>query len=114
MIGGPNAVFSLIFTPLLGSVLGEGMHILEGKLDEKKGVIWGSKGLGSVSYFFLDPMGNIAQGLSEALNIYVTMEFANFSHCNDLSQFRYSNEQAEHAEPVRFQDRDYGVMLTFY
>lgn len=105
------SIQDLIFTPLLGSVLGEGMHILEGKLDENKGVIWGSKGLGSVSYFFLDPMGNIAQGMSESLNIYVTMEFANFSRYDDYSQFRYSNEQAA---PVRFQDRDYGVMLTFY
>ena len=105
------SIQDLIFTPLLGSVLGEGMHILEGKLDENKGVIWGSKGLGSVSYFFLDPMGNIAQGMSESLNIYVTMEFANFSRYDDHSQFRYSNEQAS---PVRFQDRDYGFMLTFY
>lgn len=101
----------LIFTPLLGSFLGEGMHILEGKLDENEGVIWGSKGLGSFSYFWLDPMGNMAQGLSETFDIYVTMEFANFSHHNDLTQFRYSNEQAY---PVRFQDRDYGFMLTFY
>ena len=105
------SIQDLIFTPLLGSFLGEGMHILEGKLDENDGVIWGSKGLGSFSYFWLDPMGNMAQGLSETFDIYVTMEFANFSHHNDLSQFRYSNEQAD---PVRFQDRDYGVMLTFY
>jgi len=108
------SIQDLIFTPLLGAFLGEGMHIMEGKLDENRGVIWGSKGLGSFSYFLLDPMGNIAQGLSETLNIYVTMEFANFAHHNDLSQFRYSNEQADHAEPVRFQDRDYGFMLTFY
>ena len=105
------SIQDLIFTPLLGSILGEGMHILEGKLDDNEGVIWGSKGLGSFSYFWLDPMGRMAQGLSETFDIYVTMEFANFSHHNDSSQFRYSNEQAD---PVRFEDRDYGVMLTFY
>ena len=108
------SIQDLIFTPLLGSFLGEGMHILEKDLDENQGVIWGSKTLGSVSYFFLDPMGNIAQGLSESLDIYVTMEFANFSRYNDHSQFRYSNEQTIQAEPVRFEDRDYGFMLTFH
>ena len=105
------SIQDLIFTPLFGAFLGEGMHVLEGKLDENEGVIWGSKGLGSFSYFWLDPMGNIAQGLSETLNIYVTMEFATFSRYDDHSQFRYSNDQAD---PERFQDRDYGFMLTFY
>ena len=105
------SVQDLIFTPLLGSFLGEGMHILEGKLDANNGVIWGSKGLGSFSYFWLDPMGNIAGGLSSWLDIYVTMEFATFQRYQDESQFRITNEQAY---PQRFEDRDYGVMLTFY
>ena len=105
------SIQDLIFTPLIGSFLGEGMHTLEVKLDENGGMIWGSKGLGSFSYFWLDPMGNIAGGLSDMLNVSVTMEFANFQHYQDPSQFRYSNDQAD---PVRFQDRDYGVMLTFY
>ena len=105
------SIQDLIFTPLLGSILGEGMHILEGKLDANKGEIWGSRGLGSFSYFWLDPMGNIAGGLSGLLDIYVTLEFSSFQRYQDESQFRYSNDQAD---PVRFQDRDYGVMLTFY
>jgi len=105
------SIQDLIFTPLLGAFLGEGMHYLEGELDDNEGKIWGFQGIGSFSYFILDPMGNIAQGLSETFNIYVTMEFANFEHHNDVSQFRYSNDQAA---PVRFQDRDYGFMLTFY
>ena len=105
------SVQDLIFTPLLGSFLGEGMHILELKLDANHGIIWGSKGLGSFSYFWLDPMGNIAGGLSDFLDVSVTMEFANFQRYQDQSQFRYSNDQAY---PERFQDRDYGFMLTFY
>ena len=104
------SIQDLIFTPLIGSFIGEGLHVLEGKLDANKGVIWGSKGLGSFSYFWLDPMGSIAGGLSSTFDISVTMEFATFSHYDEV-QFRYSNEQAD---PVRFQDRDYGVMLTFY
>ena len=105
------SIQDLIVTPLFGSFLGEGMHTLEGMLDENQGVIWGSKGLGSVSYFFLDPMGNIAGGLSEAFDLNVTLEFSTFDHYQDPSQFRYSNDQSY---PVRFQDRDYGFMLTFY
>lgn len=105
------SIQDIIFTPLLGSFLGEGMHILELKLDENGGKLWGFKGLGSFSYFWLDPMGNIAGGLSDMLNVSVTMEFSNFQHYQDPSHFRYSNDQAD---PVRFQDRDYGFMLTFY
>ncbi len=105
------SIQDLIVTPLIGSFMGEGMHILEGKLDANNGVIWGSKGLGSFSYFLLDPMGNIAGGLSSWLGIYITMEFATFQRYQDESQFRYSNDQAY---PERFQDRDYGFMLTFY
>ena len=105
------SIQDLIFTPLLGAFLGEGLHQLEIMLDANQGVIWGSKGLGSFSYFWLDPMGRIAGGLSETFDVTVTMEFSTFSHHDDFSQFRYTNDQAY---PQRFQDRDYGVMLTFY
>jgi len=105
------SIQDLIFTPLLGSFLGEGMHQLELKLDANEGVIWGSKGLGSFSYFWLDPMGQIAGGLSETFDVSVTMEFATFERYDDFSQFRYSNDQGD---PVRFEDRDYGFLLTFY
>ena len=105
------SIQDLVVTPLFGAILGEGMHVLELKLDENKGVIWGSKGLGSVSYYFLDPMGNMATGMSEFFDVSVTMEFASFQRYQDTSQFRYSNEQAY---PERFEDRDYGFMLTFY
>ncbi len=105
------SIQDLVFTPLIGAFLGEGMHILEGKLDENEGMIWGSKGLGSFSYFWLDPMGRMARGLSEIFDVSVTMSFENYSRYADLSQFRDTNEQAQ---SVRFQDRDYGFMLTFY
>ncbi|MDA3946704.1 MAG: DUF3943 domain-containing protein [Helicobacteraceae bacterium] len=99
-----------IFTPLIGSFLGEGMHILEGKLDANGGKIWGSKELGSFSYFWLDPMGNMAGGLSDIFDISVTLSFENYPHFADASQFRFENQ---YTDPVRFQDRDYGFMLTF-
>ncbi len=103
------SIQDLIFTPLIGSFLGEGMHILEKNLDKNEGVIWGSKGLGSFSYFWLDPMGNMAEGLGDFFDISVTMEFTNFPHQNDPSQFRFTNQGSD---PVRFQDRDYGFIIT--
>ena len=105
------SIQDLIVTPLFGSFLGEGMHVLEQKLDANGGEIWGSKGLGSFSYFWLDPLGNMAGGLSDMFDLDVTMEFATFSRYDDPSIFRLGNDQAQ---PVRFQERDYGVMLTFY
>jgi hypothetical protein len=102
------SIQDLVFTPLIGAFLGEGMHILEGKLDENEGMIWGSKGLGSFSYFWLDPMGRMARGLSEFFDVSVTMSFENYSRYADISQFRYGNEQAQ---PERFEDRDYATML---
>jgi len=105
------SIQDLIVTPLFGSFLGEGMHVLEQRLDANGGEIWGSKGLGSFSYFWLDPMGSMAGGLSDFFDLDVTMEFATFSRYDDPSIFRLGNDQAQ---PVRFQERDYGVMLTFY
>ncbi len=105
------SIQDIIFTPLVGSFMGEGLHILELQLDENQGVIWGSKTLGSVSYYFLDPIGSMAGGLSDLFDVSVTMEFTTFEHYQDPSIFRHSNDQAD---PVRFQDRDYGIILTFY
>ncbi len=103
------SIQDLIFTPLLGSFLGEGMHVLEKKLDANDGMIWGSKGLGSFSYFWLNPMGNIAHGLGDFFDLHVTMEFTNFPHYADPSQFRFTTQ---YPDPQRFQDRDYGFIIT--
>lgn len=99
-----------ILTPLIGAFLGEGMHALEEMLDKNEGKIWGFKGLGSFSYFWLDPMGRMARGMSDIFDVSVTMSFENYSHSTDISQFRYTNQ---YTDPVRFQDRDYGFILTF-
>jgi hypothetical protein len=64
------SIQDLIFTPLLGSILGEGMFILEGKLDQNGGLLFGSKTMGNVSYFLLNPMGNIANTMENILNIF--------------------------------------------
>ncbi|MGB5963915.1 MAG: DUF3943 domain-containing protein [Sulfurimonadaceae bacterium] len=108
------SIQDLIVTPLFGSILGEGMYILEGKLDKNGGMLWGSRALGNISYFVLNPMGNFANGISDILKRYnselsVRMTWQTYPRTDDISQFRLSDPASS---PVRFQDRDYGFLIT--
>jgi len=108
------SIQDLILTPLIGSFLGEGMHVLEGKLDRQGGMIWGSRVLGNISYFFLDPMGNIATGMNNLLlgynnKVTVTMTLQSYPLADDISQFRFTDPVDS---PQRFHDRDYGFLIT--
>ena len=108
------SIQDLFVTPLFGSFLGEGMHVLEKKLDRNGGLIWGSSILGNVSYFFLDPMGNIADGISGMLKRYnrdmsVTMTLQNYPRADDIAQFRCADPLEC---PLRFRERDYGFIIT--
>lgn len=64
------SIQDLIFTPLFGSILGEGMFALQGKLDRQNGMILGSKRLGDIGYFLIDPLGNIAAWMRSGLNYF--------------------------------------------
>jgi hypothetical protein len=64
------SIQDLIFTPLFGSILGEGMFTLQGKLDRQNGMILGSKRLGDIGYFLIDPLGNIAAWMESGLNYF--------------------------------------------
>jgi Domain of unknown function (DUF3943) len=108
------SIQDLIVTPVFGSILGEGMYILEGKLDRNGGLVWGSRALGNISYFVLNPMGNMANGISDILKSYnseltATMTLQSYPRSDDVSQFRLSNPVSN---PIRFQDRDYGFIIT--
>jgi hypothetical protein len=73
------SIQDLISTPLIGAILGEGMHWLELRIDKNKGEVLGSKILGSISYFFLNPLGNMADAMNRGLHKYnkkVTLELA--------------------------------------
>ncbi len=65
-------------TPILGSFLGEGFYYLEKKLDRNKGEVFGSKTLGNISYFLLNPLGNISDGLSNFFDIHATFKFQSY------------------------------------
>ena len=72
-------------------------------------VIWNSRFLGGLSYFFLDPMGNAANGVSGFLNLDVTMKF------NTYQEFSYKNQTAYNIalnKPSQFSFYNYGVELN--
>jgi len=73
------SIQDLISTPLIGTILGEGMHWLELRIDRNRGEVLGSTILGSISYFFLNPLGNMADAMNKGLHKYnkkVTLELA--------------------------------------
>jgi F0F1-type ATP synthase membrane subunit c/vacuolar-type H+-ATPase subunit K len=108
------SIQDLIVTPLFGSILGEGMYILEGKLDQQGGRVFGSKSLGNVSYFFLDPLGQIADGMKNALLFFridldVTMSIQTYP------QFRVIPHHltGEPTDSILYSDREIGFIITF-
>jgi len=62
----------LFSTPIVGSFMGEGFYYLEKKIDKNRGKVFGSKMIGDVSYFLLNPIGNISNGLSDFFDIHAT------------------------------------------
>ena len=103
------SIQDLVSTPVVGAFMGEYMHYLEQSLDKNNGVIWGSKSLGSISYFFLDPMGNAAQGVSEFLDLNVTMKFNTYQELAYRGQERYN---LAISKPAQFNSFNYGVELN--
>ncbi|MCX6073735.1 MAG: DUF3943 domain-containing protein [Campylobacterales bacterium] len=105
------SIQDLIFTPLLGSTLGEGMFIIEGKLDQNGGLLFGSKTMGNISYFFLDPMGNIAYGMKRILNnFHINTNVKITIQTYPQAQFRVT---ATPEDLMRYGEREYGFMITF-
>ena len=68
----------LIFTPTLGSLMGEGFWILQNNLDKNGGKVWGSKVLGNISYFLLNPIKRITDGISSLFGTTASIHSANF------------------------------------
>ncbi|MCX6061899.1 MAG: DUF3943 domain-containing protein [Campylobacterales bacterium] len=105
------SIQDLIFTPLLGSFLGEGMYVLEGKLNANGGLVFGSRTIGDISYFFLDPIGNIAHGMKNILNAFhidadVTMTIQTYP----LAQSRVT---APYEDSMDYREREYGFRIIF-
>ena len=107
------SIQDLIITPLFGSILGEGMIVLQGKLDQKGGVIFGSRALGNISYFFLDPLGNIAHGMRDILKTFnidldVTMTIQSYPKAGAIPQLADLREDS-----ILTREREYGFIIIF-
>jgi len=68
----------LIFTPTIGALMGEGFFYLEKELDKNHGEFWGSKTLGNISYFFLNPIGRMTDSLDDFFNINLEFHYQIF------------------------------------
>lgn len=107
------SIQDLIFTPLLGSILGEQMFSLQKKLDQKGGVVFGSKTLGTISYFMLDPLGDIAYGIGETLKNFnidadVTMSVQTYPQAKAIPHYT----EMPIDDSLRFKEREYGFIIT--
>ena len=94
----------LIATPVIGSLLGEGFFYLEKELDKNHGLIWGSKILGNISYFFLNPIGRMTDSMDKFFNVDLEFHYKVFQPAA-ISQV---NPQLRKLDYV---PSNYGVML---
>jgi hypothetical protein len=72
------SIQDLIFTPGFGAIMGEGFWILQQKLDRNHGLIWGSKTLGNIAYFFLNPIGRITDNMDNFFNAKVEFRYLTY------------------------------------
>jgi hypothetical protein len=104
------SIQDLVSTPVVGAFMGEYMHYLEQELDKNKGLIWGSKYLGNISYAFLDPMGRLAQSLSKIVDTEVTMHYTTYQQAAYLAQNHYNRALNK---PTEFSTYNYGFVINF-
>lgn len=60
------SIQDLIFTPLLGSIMGEVFHRGEALIQANHGKVLGSKKLGSLAMVFLNPMAELSEQINRA------------------------------------------------
>jgi len=102
------SIQDLISTPLVGSIMGEGMYHLEKMLDENGGLVFGSKTLGNVCYAFLNPFGRLADSLNFGGS--TTMRFQTYQVSNAYDQNRYNKIINK---PSPYETYNYGVVIKF-
>ncbi len=61
------SIQDLVVTPVGGWIYGEWAHQTEKDIIANGGTVWGSKGWGGISLFFLDPVGSIGNGINSML-----------------------------------------------
>jgi len=104
------SIQDIISTPVIGSLMGEGMYYLEQELDKNNGIIWGSSYLGNISYFFLNPFGQIADGMSTWFDVGATMRFETYQPQSYMAQTQYNRSLNK---PNQFYNPYYGILINF-
>jgi hypothetical protein len=104
------SVQDIISTPVLGSLLGEGLYYLEKQLDENGGVIYGSRTLGNVAYAFLNPLGRISDTLSETFGISTTMRIQTYQ---TSTMFTQDYNHLMQNRPYPYSNYNYGIVISF-
>ena len=96
-------------TPIVGSIMGEGFYFLEKKIDKNEGKVFNSKTLGSISYFLLNPIGNISNGLSELFNIHATLRYETYqAHYSIQREYQYIFQE----KPTLTRDQNFALILN--
>jgi hypothetical protein len=99
----------LFSTPIVGSLMGEYFYYLEKEIDKNNGEVLDSRILGNISYFLLNPIGNISNGLSEILNLQATLRFQTYqSHYSVYEQKRYIYQEG----PTALNGQDFSLVLN--
>jgi hypothetical protein len=104
------SIQDLIATPVVGAFIGEYFHYLEKQLDKNRGLIWNNQSLGNISYFLLDPIGNVSGGLSKFFNVNVTMRFETYQPLYSIKQSDYNQFINK---PAQFSNFEYSLILNF-
>lgn len=107
------SIQDIILTPLIGSLLGEQLFVLQHKLDENGGNVWGSKRAGDIAYFLIDPLGHIADGLEFILmscgfDAKVTMTIRTYPHALGTREITLPIMQ----DNLLNSEREYGFVIT--
>jgi hypothetical protein len=105
------SIQDLFATPIVGSFLGEYFHYLEIKLDKNKGEVLGSKTLGNISYFFLDPIGKVTHELSDFFDVSVTMKIQAYNSVINKEYQTYNEYIVQ--KPVEFYEPNYTLVTNF-
>lgn len=69
------SIQDIIFTPLLGSFLGEEEYYWKKELDKKDGILFGSRKAGDIAYFVLNPIGEVTHYLKKEVGVKTKVDF---------------------------------------
>ncbi len=100
------SVQDLISTPIIGSLMGEGMYYLEKELDKNGGLVFGSRTLGNVCYALLNPLGRLKDSLDTGAS--ATLRYQTYQGQSMLAHENINNRATR---PSPYITQGYGLVL---